>query len=137
MNVEVADIETKMARTVVSLADAIQQASEWQAWERAKAAFQSDAQLASKLDRYGELSRRWRNLRMQGRSLAGKDAIELAQLQELIQQSPPLSAARENRRRNAEVAAANQHPVERKDRNQLRRHRRPARRLLRVRRSQQ
>lgn len=68
------------------LTRAIQLTPEWRELEAARTAFQTDPELAEFTARYRKLSEQWQRARSEGRALPGKEALELASVQEKIQQ---------------------------------------------------
>lgn len=72
--------------TAEELARAIQQTPEWRELEAARTAFQTDPDLSVLTGRLRELSEQWRQARSEGRALPGKEAMELANVQEKIRQ---------------------------------------------------
>lgn len=68
------------------LARAIQLTPEWRELEAARTAFQTDPDLSVLTARYRKLSELWRHARSEGRPLPVKEAMELADVQEKIQQ---------------------------------------------------
>lgn len=74
-----------LERAAEVLAEAIQGTPEWEEWMRTKTALENDAPVAEWMRRYQELAARWRKAQEQGRGLTGKEAMELAEVQEKIQ----------------------------------------------------
>ncbi len=68
------------------LARAIQLTPEWRELETARTAYQTDPDVAVLAERLRKISEKWRRARSAGQELPGKDAIELAEVQEKIQQ---------------------------------------------------
>ncbi len=54
--------------------------------EAARTAFQTDPEMVALTARFRKLSEQWRHARSEGRALAGKEGMELATVQEQIQQ---------------------------------------------------
>lgn len=67
------------------LARAIQRTPEWRELEAARTTFQSDSDLSLLTARYRKLSELWWRARSERRALPGKEAMELAAVQEKIQ----------------------------------------------------
>jgi len=77
-----------LIEAATGLARAIQSAPQWEEFQRARAAFESDPDLAMLLSRLRELSALWRIAKNSGRGLAGTDASDLADLQARLQAHP-------------------------------------------------
>ncbi|ODU25226.1 MAG: hypothetical protein ABS95_00415 [Verrucomicrobia bacterium SCN 57-15] len=75
----------EVLEAAATLAKAIRAAAEWQALERAQAAFQRDAVLQQKLARHDELSKARQLARESGQNWAGREMVELIALQDQIQ----------------------------------------------------
>ena len=68
------------------LARAIQPTPEWRELEAARTAFQTDPDLSVLTTQLRKLSEQYRHARSQGRALPGQEAMELAAVQEKIQE---------------------------------------------------
>lgn len=74
-----------LARAAEALAGALQGTREWSEWQEAKSAFEGDAETGRLMARYQELAARWPRIQARGGGLGGKEALELAELQDRIE----------------------------------------------------
>ncbi len=75
-------------RAATALAGALQASPQFEEFQSARAAFESDPKLKQLLSRLRQLSASWRTARAAGRGLVGKDAMDLAELQSSLQAHP-------------------------------------------------
>lgn len=75
-----------LAHAAEVLAQALQDTPEWRQWQSAKAALESDTELGQLMAHYRELACHWRRAQARGGGLISKEAMELAEVQEKIQQ---------------------------------------------------
>lgn len=75
-------LDAAVVQAATTLAHALQATSAWQEWRSAEAAFEGDAELAGLMDQYRTLALRWRKAQAERKPLAGKEALELAEVQE-------------------------------------------------------
>ncbi len=85
--------ETRLAENAVfeaarALGSALQASPQWEEFQSARAAFDSDSELRTLIARHRQLSASWRIAKASGRGLMGEDAGNLAQMQAAIQTHP-------------------------------------------------
>jgi cell fate (sporulation/competence/biofilm development) regulator YlbF (YheA/YmcA/DUF963 family) len=83
-----ANIDGAVPTAATALARAIQETPEWIELRSAQQAFEADPDVTRLMSRYQELFGRWRSAQARGSGLSGNEAMELAQVQEDIQEHP-------------------------------------------------
>lgn len=85
MDTEHMESLTEITAATQALAGLIQQNPRWVAWQEAQVALEQDTELVAPFDRYRELSQKAQQARQNGNGLSGPEMLELAEVQEKIQ----------------------------------------------------